>query len=250
MSINKAFFLLGIVMDDPGELLSPVGWAFLNASSDGNRIFLDSSEEFAGAHQGIDPEHVGAGPFYSVVTVDSITQGQLIPSRGPTISTPGTYAFYSSFTDATWGFDSDGFCDAVISHASLRILDDNNLGGELIANGGFADGSGWTPGTGWAISGGKANKTGESDGILTSSTSVTTGNVYKMSVVVSGTDDGSGPQLFPQVNDSDMDPNFTIIEADGLYFSYVMSVGTGFFQLYGSGTLSIDNVSLKKYSAP
>lgn len=247
MVLSVPSFLLGINEDDSGELLSPAGWTFLNASSDGNRIFLDSSDEFAGAHQAIDPNYVGEGAFYNVITVDSITQGTLVPSRGPNITTPGTYIFYSSFMDATWGFDSDSFCNAVVSHVSLRALSDFNLGAELIANGGFSSGAGWTAGTGWTISGGKANQNGD-EGSLTSNVSVTTGNIYKLSVVVSGADDET--QLFPQVNDDDMDPSFPVIESNGLFTSYVASIETGFFQLYGSGVFSMDNVSLKKYSAP
>ena len=125
------------------------------------------------------------------------------------------------------------------------VLPTATEGSELVVNGDFATDSVWTKGTGWTISGGTANVASGSDGAALSQDICQVGVVNRVVFTISNyTGSGfvrlrTGGAL--QVQD---------FSANGTYTFDVVPTSVSFsFARYVTGSLSIDNVSVKQFTA-
>ncbi len=134
---------------------------------------------------------------------------------------------------------------------TYTLVDGAWLGSELVVNGGFTTDTDWVKGAGWTIANNAANCDGSQVGssVLNTSSNLPfgTGNIFKLSVEVSGIAAG-------QINYVTLVGNggsdITNITSDGTYQadSFGPSVGDNRIDVQASGTFvgSVDNISIKR----
>ena len=116
-------------------------------------------------------------------------------------------------------------------------------GAELVTNGDFATDSDWTKETGWTISGGSANCTGASGKSIYQTNTLIVGRQYKLNFTLSNYSTG-------YLGSFGNDFGGVMAEANGTYEIIGTSTGTTFgFVAQGTFTGSVDNVSVKEYTA-
>lgn len=132
-----------------------------------------------------------------------------------------------------------------MSFASLLTdtMDILRRSGDLVTNGGFADGTGWTPGTGWAIASGSASYIGASGaGTLTQAITPEAGTKYRIKFDV--TIDGGSPSLGVTFGGKE----FSAADAAGAYVDEAYATDASGLVFTGDGVgandISIDNVEL------
>lgn len=254
--------LYGLVNNNPEELLSPEGWEFssseTNSTYDGTTVEFDPTEDGIAFFQDI-PGPPAFGPYYMSITVDSITTGS-ITTNVPAISitSPGTYVVNSELIAQTFSITSH-LSDAVVSNISVKMLKDAQLGPELCANGTFDNATGWaeTPDIpaqfGWQISGGKLSAISDANGgFMVGPLPVEEGELYKLAFTVTDYT-SSSVTPFIEISAGNFNSGFSQIYAEGAgdFVGYAVASDDGNVALYGGyGFLSLDNVSLKKYTIP
>ena len=127
--------------------------------------------------------------------------------------------------------------------SQMKLLTSNQP--ELVTNGDFATDSNWIKQAGWTISEGAANYNGVSSVYIQQGNVFTANTNYKITFTISNNTsgiisfrDGSAATLIPNTNYS-----------NGSYTFYVTSNTNTSLRIYGvggSGSLSIDNVSIKE----
>ena len=125
------------------------------------------------------------------------------------------------------------------------VLPTATEGSELVVNGDFATDSVWTKGTGWTISGGTANVASGSDGAALSQDICQVGVVNRVVFTISNYT-GSGFVRLRTGGASQVQD----FSANGTYTFDVVPTSVSFsFARYVTGSLSIDNVSVKQFTA-
>ena len=129
-----------------------------------------------------------------------------------------------------------------IGNEEITNGDFSQEGSEEVTNGDFATDSAWNKGTGWTISGGKANVSSGTDGAALSQDICKVGVVNKVVFTISNYT-GSGYVRLRTGNASQIQD----FSANGTYTFYVTPTTVTFgFDRYITGSLSIDNVSVKE----
>ena len=244
---------------DPLELLSEDGWTVDEASGmtivDGDAV-CDPEIEQGYIEQVLDEIYWANAPLKMTIVVSSITQGDLLVN-GPdiAITTAGTYVVYSDGLNI-FSINSYNFCDAVIDTLSLKLLNDNQLGPELVANGDFSSGTGWSfqGDLNLAITGGKLVASGPPDEAYAVNTGTFDINsLYKISYEVSDYVDGTLNGVVGQTSAGvfDDDPTFDDSSQDEV-MDYVTTTNNTHGEIalwFGNDSdMSIDNFSVRKYT--
>jgi hypothetical protein len=196
----------------------------------------------------------GSGSFFYYLKIDDGLQVRILSETNvgtldsftSTLTQNGDFQF-SRGSDAT-RINSEGLVESVqvLSDELVQNGDFEEIGSELVTNGGFDTDSDWsnTSGGEYNISNGKLNLTNASYGTNSGQTNVTAiGKIYRVSYEVSNYEKG-GVRFFAGGGVG------SIQTSDGTYVEFVeasSNTSVGFQALDGGGTtLSIDNVSVKE----
>ena len=130
---------------------------------------------------------------------------------------------------------------------------EEQLGAELVVNGGFDTDSGWTKQSSWTISGGKANYDDLAIHYIKQNLSITTNRVYKLQVTTSGLTSGTISLVFCNAAGASimLSPGGYLNMVNGSYeYKFIAALTTSELYIYGNtasgSSFSIDNLSIKE----
>lgn len=139
------------------------------------------------------------------------------------------------------------------SEYNARFLGAPTLGSEMVVNGSFATDTAWTKGTGWTIANGVATVVGSgtNSGYLEQTFVTVVGKLYRIEYTISGYSGGAGAWIAQKNNPA----AWSSLQNTGYngtqvltFVAAVTSTTFGFFSS-GTGSFSIDNVSIREITA-
>jgi hypothetical protein len=149
--------------------------------------------------------------------------------------TPYTSASYSMSLHDSAGKTATGW----IEYTDVA----ENLGGELVTDGGFAASASWNTGGSWAVSGGKANFSSSVGGSVWQYVTLTAGKLYKLQYTI----DSASVDMIYAVHQGDW---FESRSGSGTYTEYFTAIQTESTAVLGiyarNGSAVADNISLKE----